>query len=56
MLTGVHTVKRVPYRFAPDETWLPVDVFLDKPVLPSDLLEMVRDLLADDSRSAEDPA
>jgi len=42
MLTAVHTAKKVPYRFAPDETWLPVDLFLEKPVLPWTLLEQIR--------------
>ena len=32
LLTAVHEVKKVPYRFAPDEEWLPVDYFYDKPV------------------------
>jgi len=41
MLTAVHGVKKVPYRFAPDDTWLPVDIFLDKPVSPSTLIQKV---------------
>lgn len=38
ILSNVHSVKKVPYRFAPDADYLPVDVFLDK---PSDLEEIV---------------
>ena len=32
MLSNIHSLKKVPYRFAPDEEYLPVDLFLDKPV------------------------
>ncbi|MHB1034530.1 MAG: response regulator [Pirellulales bacterium] len=39
MVTSVH--EKVPYRFAPDETWLPVDEFIEKPLAPQDLLERV---------------
>jgi len=45
MLSAVHDVKRVPYRFAPDEAWLPVDIFLDKPVPPDTLLQKVKEAL-----------
>jgi len=45
MLTAVHDVKKVPYRFAPDEAWLPVDIFLDKPVSPDTLLQKVKEAL-----------
>jgi two-component system response regulator HydG len=34
MLTSVHEVTGVPYRFEPDESWLPVIKFMDKPVDP----------------------
>ncbi len=44
MLTAVH--ETMPYRFSPDETYLPVDVFLDKPVDASTLLPAVEKLLA----------
>jgi len=36
MLTAVN--QEVPWRFEPDDIWLPVDVFLDKPVSPERLL------------------
>jgi len=45
MLSVVHQTKRVPYRFSPDETHLPVDAFLDKPVPPEVLVRKVRELL-----------
>ena len=40
MLTAVN--QNVPWRFASDEVWLPVDVFLDKPVSPERLLREVK--------------
>ena len=45
MLTAVHNVKKPPFRFAPDEAYLPVDGFLDKPVPPETLLRKVREML-----------
>jgi Response regulators consisting of a CheY-like receiver domain and a winged-helix DNA-binding domain len=38
LLTAVHDVKKVPYRFAPHDQWLPVDYFYDKPVAPDVLV------------------
>ena len=43
MVTSVNSQN--PYRFAPDETWLPVDGFLEKPVAPETLLAEVRQRL-----------
>lgn len=40
MLTAVN--QEVPWRFEPDEIWLPVDTFLDKPVSPERLLAEVQ--------------
>ena len=40
MVTSVN--ETVPFRFEPDETWLPVDSFLEKPADPKRLLEEVR--------------
>ena len=39
MLTAVN--QEVPWRFGPDDIWLPVDTFLDKPVSPEELLKRV---------------
>jgi DNA-binding response OmpR family regulator len=47
MLTAVHQVIKVPYRFVPDDRWLPVDHFLDKPVDPNQLASKIREVLAD---------
>jgi hypothetical protein len=35
------------YRFAPDETYLPVDVFLDKPIEPDTLVDTINELLGE---------
>lgn len=47
ILSCIHDRKQVPYRFAPDKDYLPVDVFLDKPVNPDVLLEKVKSLLGE---------
>lgn len=45
LLTAVHGEKKVPYRFAPHEEYLPVDYFFDKPVQPEVLVGKVKELL-----------
>jgi CheY-like chemotaxis protein len=45
LLTAVHVVKKVPYRFAPHEEYLPVDYFFDKPVQPEVLVDKIKELL-----------
>ncbi len=44
VVSGINRVP--PYSLWPDEAWLPVDVFLEKPVEPDRLLESVRNSLA----------
>ncbi len=44
MLTAIHTT--TPLRFGPEGDYLPVDVFLDKPLDPDVLLAKVDELLA----------
>ena len=55
LLTNLHTMKKVPYKFAPDATYLPVDVFLDKPVMPDELVAKVKELLGHGAEEAETP-
>jgi len=55
MLTAVHEIKKLPYRFAPDDTWLPVDIFLDKPVSASTLLQTVREALGIQREAPKEP-
>lgn len=44
MLTAIHTT--TPLRFAPDEDYLPVDDFVEKPLEPRALVEKVEALVA----------
>ena len=55
ILTNVHNVREVPYRFAPDEDYLPVDVFLDKPVDPEALVEIIKEMLGERREELEYP-
>ncbi len=43
MLTAIHTTSSL--RFGPDEAYLPVDDFVDKPIDPDVLLEKVETLI-----------
>ena len=47
MLTSLCETKKIPYRFAPDSDYLPVDVFLEKPVSPEQLVQTIQDLLGE---------
>ena len=53
MLTAIHARRQVPYRFAPDDEWIPVDVFLDKPVEPEMLVNKVVEMLGEGPRADE---
>ncbi len=44
MLTAIHST--TPLRFGPDEDYLPVDAFIDKPLDPEKLIAKVEELLA----------
>ena len=44
MLTAIHST--TPLRFTPEEDYLPVDDFVEKPLEPADLLAKVETLLA----------
>ena len=41
MLTGVRKEMNLPFGFEPDEEWLPVKAFLEKPVKPEVLLKAI---------------
>jgi len=41
IITGVRRAKNLPFRFEPDEDWLPVRAVLEKPVKPETLLANV---------------
>ncbi|MFL7809129.1 MAG: PleD family two-component system response regulator [Anaerolineae bacterium] len=55
MLTSLHEKRKVPYRFAPDETYLPVDVFLDKPIEPDALVDTINELLGERREEPKHP-
>ena len=55
ILSAVHQVKKVPYRFAPDKDYLPVDVFLDKPIELESLVETIKEVLGERREEPEHP-
>ncbi len=55
ILSCVHEKKQVPYRFAPDKDYLPVDVFLDKPIDIDRLLTTVKELLGEEREEPQHP-
>jgi len=44
MLTSIHSATSL--RFGPDQSYLPVDAFIEKPIEPAELLKKVRQHLA----------
>jgi hypothetical protein len=46
MLTGIRKEMNLGFGFEPDETWLPVSKFMEKPVNPRVLAEEAEKLLA----------
>ncbi len=46
MLTGIRKDMQLGYSFEPDETWLPVSKFIEKPINPRVLADEVDKLLA----------
>jgi two-component system, OmpR family, response regulator SaeR len=46
MLTGISKEMRLGYTFQPDETWLPVSKFLEKPINPRVLADEADTLLS----------
>ena len=55
ILSAVHQRKQVPYRFAADDDYLPVDAFLDKPLDTKQLVETVEKLLGQERIDPEYP-
>jgi two-component system alkaline phosphatase synthesis response regulator PhoP len=47
MLTGVRKVLDIPYELEPDEEWMPVKRFLEKPIKPAELLGAIKDTLGE---------
>jgi CheY-like chemotaxis protein len=46
ILTGIRKEMQLPFKYEPDETWLPVTKVLEKPVNPRILADEVEKLLA----------
>ncbi len=44
IVSGIRVITGNKTDFLPDDEWMPVDGFLDKPVVPSVFLKMVNDL------------
>ena len=45
LVTGIRKAKHLPFRFEPDEDWLPVKAVLEKPVKPEALFKAVAEIL-----------
>jgi two-component system, OmpR family, alkaline phosphatase synthesis response regulator PhoP len=45
MLTSIREAMDLPFKYEPDETWLPVTEFVEKPLSPAKLAEKVEALL-----------
>ena len=45
ILSGVKKVLDMPIKIGPDETWMPVKAFLEKPVKPDKLLSEIEKIL-----------
>ena len=45
MLSGVKTVLGLNYEFNPDDTWLPIKAFMEKPLRPDKLLREIEKVL-----------
>lgn len=43
MISGVRKEMNLPFGFEPDEDWLPVKAFLEKPVKPNTLLKTIEE-------------
>jgi CheY-like chemotaxis protein len=48
MVSGVRKEMNLPFGFEPDDTWLPVKQFLEKPVKPEILLKAVAEHIRKD--------
>jgi len=55
VLTSLQEKKQLPYRFAPHADYLPVDVFLDKPARPEELVAKIKQLLGERRDSPRTP-
>ena len=49
LVTGIQQDMHLPFGFDPDETWLPVDRVLEKPIAPTRLLSEIQKVLGETS-------
>jgi DNA-binding response OmpR family regulator len=47
LVTGIQQDMHLPFGFDPDETWLPVDRVLEKPIAPTRLLSEIQKVLGE---------
>jgi CheY-like chemotaxis protein len=45
LLTGIRRAMNLPFKFEPDEEWLPVARILEKPVAPEKMLAVIKEML-----------
>lgn len=43
MITGISKEMNLPFKFEPDDKWLPVQAFLEKPIKPEVLLKTIEE-------------
>jgi CheY-like chemotaxis protein len=46
LLTGIRRSMNLPFKFEPDEDWLPVTRILEKPVQPEKMLAVIKEAMA----------
>ncbi len=51
MTTSINA--KVPFKFGPDKTWLPVDRFIEKPVSPETLLKEVKQAICSEKEAGQ---
>ena len=45
LITGIRKSKGLPFKFDPDDEWLPVRAVLEKPVKPDELIKTIEEML-----------
>ena len=45
IITGIRKEKTLPFKYEPDDDWLPVKAVMEKPVKPEDLLNNIKEAL-----------
>ena len=45
IVSGFRKVLDIPFRYSPDQEWMPVEAFLEKPIKPNELLSAIDKIL-----------